>query len=121
MLDDTHINDHAHPISPNHRANGQFADNNRANAVGRPSKVREKEILEAINNAMPPERVTELVEEMIDIARTQKSWRGIAAALTFCANYQLGKPVQRIARDNENVLEELLERLRTNRTAPPTE
>jgi hypothetical protein len=101
-----------HHRSPNHRANGQFAKGNKA-GPGRPSKVREKEVLAAINEAMPPEEITKLIKEMIDLARVQKSWRGMEAALSFCAAYQVGKPVQRIANnDEESPLDNILRKMR---------
>ena len=102
-----------HPSSPHHRANGQFAKGNKA-GPGRPSKVREKEVLAAINEAMPPAEITKLIKEMIAHARAQKSWRGMEAALSFCAAYQVGKPVQRIANNDEeeSPLDNILRKMR---------
>jgi hypothetical protein len=97
MFDDKLLQEVLHPDSPDHRANGKFAKGNQAGkGHGRPPKVREAEVLDAINSAMPKERITELLNEMIDIARLQKSWRGIASALDFCAAYQIGKPIARV-------------------------
>ena len=93
--------DQPHPVSPNHRANGQFAKGNKA-GPGRPPKAREREILDAINEALPKERVTELINKMIELALTpgKESWRGIEAALSLGLAYQVGKPVQRVANDD---------------------
>jgi hypothetical protein len=103
-----------HHSSPNHRANGQFAKGNKA-GPGRPSKVREREILDAINAALPKERVTELINRMIEISLTpgKESWRGIEAALSLGLAYQVGRPTVRIANnDEESPLDNILRKMR---------
>ena len=97
-------------LTPDRNGNGRFQPGNQAGkGHGRPPKVREQEVLDAINSAMPKERITELLNTMIDIARAQKSWRGIASALDFAAAYQIGKPIARIQQGEGGLAQVLAE------------
>ena len=97
-------------LTPDRNGNGRFQPGNQAGkGHGRPPKVREQEVLDAINSAMPKERITELLNTMIDIAMAQKSWRGIASALDFAAAYQIGKPIARIQQGEGGLAQVLAE------------
>lgn len=109
MIDKT-FEEVMHPDSPHHRANGKFAPGNQAGkGHGRPPKQREAEVLHAINAAMPPERITKLLDQMITIATETNSWRGIAQALEFCAAYQIGKPIQRMQQESSGIVDIMAE------------
>lgn len=114
MFTDDMNTDQPHPTNPNRRTNGTFAPGHRG-GPGRPSKVREKEILTAISAALPAERVTELINRMIEISLTpgKESWRGIEAALSLGLAYQVGRPTVRIANnDEESPIDSILRKMR---------
>lgn len=53
-------------------------------------------ILRAVaEDAYTPEQITDLLREMVEMARDAGDWKGIYAALSFILAYTVGKPVQR--------------------------
>jgi hypothetical protein len=64
--------------------------------AGRPAREREKAVLDAIRDAIPPEEIKANLRKALEIAIEQKSARGIIAVLEFAAGYAVGKPVQRV-------------------------
>lgn len=105
-------NVNSHVIMRNER--GRFLPGYTANPLGKPRKAPEHAgFLAAINRTMPPNRVESLLEQAIAISMSTHSWRGIVAVLEFCANYQVGKPIQRsITANATSALTEVLESLR---------
>lgn len=75
---------------------GRFLPGNQVGkGHGRPPKVREQAVLEAINEAVPAEDVAEHIRWMLRTAKAQNSWRGVEAALQLAISYQIGKPIAR--------------------------
>lgn len=75
--------------------------------TGRPKKALELALIAAINEAMPPERITEAIRNAYEFSVKHESPKGIMAVLEFVVSYQLGKPVQRMITQRSTV-EELL-------------
>lgn len=121
MKNEIDIVDHPHPISPNHTAAGKFAPGNRANVAGRPTRERELAVLSAISAALPPDKLQKALEDAMTWAYEYKSPKMVLALAQFAVGYMVGKPVVRTSKDGENVLEELLDRLRATRNATPAE
>jgi hypothetical protein len=74
---------------------------------GRKPKQTEKAYLEAVKDAVPPERISQLIADALDIAQRQNSWRGIVEVLQVALQYGAGKPTQRVVQTDGN-LEQLL-------------
>lgn len=111
MFDDKALTTVLHPDDPNRQTNGQFAQGNRA-SPGRPPKQVEKAILAAVNEVSTPEKIKDALEQMYALAKEYRSWKAYQAALTLSLSYQIGRPVTRIAEENNDALEHFLQRLR---------
>jgi hypothetical protein len=75
---------------------------------GRPKQVDNRQYIEALKAGFPPDRIVELMELAIELARETKSWRGVVAAAQFAADYSLGKPVKRVESTGDSSLADLL-------------
>jgi len=75
------------------------------NPAGRPKKAREEAYLSVVREKLSPERLGEVLEELLN----DKSWRARMAAVELSLAYTLGKPVQRTESSNANVIEEALQ------------
>lgn len=62
---------------------------------GRPKRINVQEMLEAIADDFPPERVISIINKALEIAIKQQDWKGVHAVATTVLHYQIGKPVQR--------------------------
>lgn len=51
-----------------------------------------KRYLQHINEAVPPEKIPELLHEAIALAKATKSWKGIMDVVRFVVEYQVGMP-----------------------------
>ena len=87
--------------------NGQFVPGHRQPGPGRPKREREEAVLNAITEALTPERIREAIETALDLAIEQKSPRGIVAVLELCSGYAVGKPVQRVQQSSGGLAEVL--------------
>lgn len=87
---------------------------------GRPKKAQELAILDNIKADWPPERVTEALNEAMQMARDTRSWRGILSVLELVLSYGIGRPTQTIVTSNGN-LEMLLAALADDEPATPAD
>lgn len=78
-------------------ASGKFVKGNKVRPYNPTAKRKDYyPILKAVaEDAYTPEQLTDLVHEMVEIARAAGDWKGIYAALSFILAYTVGKPVQR--------------------------
>lgn len=78
-------------------SDGKFKKGNKVRPYTPSGKKKDySPILRAVaENAYTPEQITDLVHEMVDIAREAGDWKGIYAAVSFILAYSVGKPVQR--------------------------
>lgn len=76
---------------------GKFYKGNALKPVnpGRPKRINVQEMLEAIAEDFPPERVISIVNKALEIAIKQQDWKGVHAVALLVLHYQIGKPVQR--------------------------
>lgn len=88
---------------------------------GRPKAVDNRAYVQALAEGMPPERVMELINDAIAIAKETNSWRGVVAALEFSTNYTLGKPKQRIESTGAVSIGEMLAGLDIEKPLLPSE
>lgn len=88
---------------------GKFAPGNHSG--GRKPKAVEKAYLDAVKNALPPDKIESLLDEALTLARDTRSWRGIVEVLQLAMAYGAGKPTQRIVQSDGN-LDKLLDALR---------
>lgn len=79
--------------------------------TGRPPRAREVAALEAVNAAMPPERITKLIEDTLGWIEQHKSVNGALKLLQLTLAYQLGEPVKRVVSTRMKV-EDLLNQVR---------
>lgn len=68
----------------------------KVNKGGRPKKVVELAALDAVNRAMPPEKIQEVIEKTWGWCEEHKSVNGAIKLLTLTLSYQLGQPVKRV-------------------------
>ena len=61
----------------------------------RKSKERRDALLDALDEALPPEKCREIIEEAIKIAMNTKSAKALLEILKFKYSYVIGTPVQR--------------------------
>lgn len=84
---------------------GKFAPGNRSG--GRKPKAVERAYLDAVRDALPPEQISDLLIEALNMARETKSWRGMAEVIGIALAYGAGKPTQKTVTTDGN-LEQLL-------------
>lgn len=89
--------------SPSHLANGSFAPGNKLG--GRKPKALEHAYLDAMRNALPPERIESLLEDALALAQSSRSWRGIVEVVTLAMAYGAGKPVSKTVHTDGNLAE----------------
>ena len=85
---------------------------------GRKPKAVEKAYLDAMQAAMPPERIEQLLGEALDLARSTRSWRGIVEVIQLAMAYGAGKPVSKTVHTDGN-LEQLLAALSDDKPLLP--
>ena len=74
------------------------------NPAGRPKKAREEAYLSVVREKLSPERLGEVLEELLN----DKSWRARMAAVELSLAYTLGKPVHRTESANTDVIDEAM-------------
>lgn len=94
----------------------KFAPGNKSG--GRKTKALEHAYLDAMRNALPPERIEELLERALDLAESSRSWRGIVEVITLAMSYGAGKPVSKTVHTDGN-LAELLAALQDDKPLLP--
>lgn len=60
---------------------------------GRPTRKREELIVNAIKNLWTEEEIQTYLQEAMDLAKSQRSTRGMMQVLRFVTEYTAGKPV----------------------------
>lgn len=104
----------------NRDANGRFLPgNSAATGYGRPPKRQELATLDAIRTSFPPERVTALLEEALDLARKTNSARGILAVTETILAYGVGKPATMPDEDSGDLGTYILGLLQPKPAEPP--
>ena len=86
------------------------------NPKGRPTRQFEKDVLDSLRRALPPEKLEFWIERALELANSQQSARGIIAVLSFAYEYSIGRPVQQMSVDTGKT--ELLEQLLRNDGEP---
>ena len=99
------------------QADGKFLPGHSI-AGGRKPKAVEKAYLDAMQAAMPPEKIEQLLGEALDLARSTRSWRGIVEVITLAMSYGAGKPVSKTVHTDGN-LAELLAALQDDKPLLP--
>lgn len=102
-----------HPPKPNGKERdekGLFLPGNRANPLGRPKRADERAIIAAMDKALPPDKLSQAIQDALDWAYEYKSWKAILAISQFVVAYQIGQPVQRSV-SASGKLENILSRL----------
>lgn len=102
--------DQAHPTSPHHTANGKFAPGNVLG--GRAKRSDEKAIIAAMDAALPPEKIQQVLTDALAWAYEYKSPKVILSIVQFVVAYKIGQPVQRSV-SASGKLETILNRLST--------
>ena len=102
--------DQTHPTSPHHRANGKFAPGNVLG--GRGKRSDERAILAALDAALPPEKIQQVLTDALAWAYEYKSPKVILSIVQFVVAYQIGQPIQRSV-SASGKLETILNRLST--------
>lgn len=91
---------------------GHWLPGTSGNPRGRPSKAAELAMLDAINSAFTPEEVTQHLKDAMKLAKEQNSARSIVAVLEFINDRTMGKPIQRVQREDGGLVD-ILEQLRS--------
>ena len=86
---------------------GRFLPGVSGNPHGRPSKERERAVLAAVKDALPPEKIAEVIVALVN---DSTSWRARVAGIELHLHYTLGKPVQR-TQEVSDAFEEILAQL----------
>lgn len=102
---------------PGRTADGKFLPGHSI-AGGRKPKAVERAYLDAMQAAMPPERIEQLLGEALELARSTRSWRGIVEVITLAMAYGAGKPVSKTVHTDGN-LAELLAALQDDKPLLP--
>ena len=102
---------------PGRTADGKFLPGHSI-AGGRKPKAVERAYLDAMQAAMPPERIEQLLGEALELARSTRSWRGIVEVITLAMAYGAGKPVSKTVHTDGN-LAELLAALQEDKPLLP--
>ena len=74
---------------------GTFKKGEWKGGPGRPKKAQAEAMLDAINAAMPPDKVRSIMAKALSLAEEQNSARSLLKVLEFAAGYLIGTPVQR--------------------------
>ena len=74
---------------------GTFKKGEWPGGPGRPKKAQAEAMLDAINAAMPPDKVRSIMAKALSLAEEQNSARSLLKVLEFAAGYLIGTPVQR--------------------------
>ena len=99
------------------QADGKFLPGHSI-AGGRKPKAVEKAYLDAMQAAMPPEKIEQLLGEALELARSTRSWRGIVEVIQLAMSYGAGKPVSKTVHTDGN-LAELLAALQDDKPLLP--
>ena len=89
---------------------GLFLPGNAANPLGRPKRADERAIIAAMDRALPPDKLSEALQDALGWAYEYKSPKLILAIAQFVVSYQIGQPVQRSV-SASGKLETILNRL----------
>ena len=81
-----------------------------ANPLGRPKRADERAIIAAMDKALPPDKLSQAIEDALTWAYEYKSWKAVLAISQFVVSYQIGQPVQRSV-SASGKLETILNRL----------
>lgn len=81
-----------------------------ANPLGRPKRADERAIIAAMDKALPPDKLSEALQDALTWAYEYKSPKLILAIAQFVVAYQIGQPVQRSV-SASGKLESILSRL----------
>lgn len=76
--------------------NGRLLPGASLNPGGRIKKAPDKAIMQAIDDAMPPEAITELIVDAMGWCRQHRSVKGAVSLLQLVLGYKLGTPVKRV-------------------------
>lgn len=106
----SHTPNRQSPGGITHLPNGKFAPANAANPLGRPKRADERAIIAAMDKALPPDKLSQAIQDALDWAYEYKSWKAILAISQFVVAYQIGQPVQRSV-SASGKLESILSRL----------
>ena len=101
------------PHNPNGKGRdekGLFLPGNAANPLGRPKRADERAIIAAMDKALPPDKLSQAIEDALTWAYEYKSWKAVLAISQFVVSYQIGQPVQRSV-SASGKLETILNRL----------
>ena len=98
-----------HPADPRRNGAGQFVKGN-PGGPGRKKRSDERAILAAIDAALPPEKVQQVLTDALAWAYEYKSPKAILSIVQFVVAYQIGQPVQRSV-SASGKLENILDRL----------
>jgi len=80
------------------------------NPLGRAKRADERAIIAAMDKALPPDKLSQAIQDALDWAYEYKSWKAILAISQFVVAYQIGQPVQRSV-SASGKLESILSRL----------
>ena len=73
------------------------------------SVKRQFEVIFTLERAFPAADLTALYEEALELARAQKSWKGVLAVAESINDRLVGKPIQMIQRTNSSLADLLAE------------
>ena len=101
--------DQPHPADPQRNGAGQFVKGNSA-SPGRKKRSEEHALLAAIDAALPPEKIQQVLTDALAWAYEYKSPKAILSIVQFVVAYQIGQPVQRSV-SASGKLENILDRI----------
>lgn len=73
------------------------------------SVKRQFEVIMSLERAFSATDLVSLYEEALDLARAQKSWKGVLAVAESVNDRLVGKPIQMIQRTNSSLADLLME------------
>jgi hypothetical protein len=89
---------------------GRLLPGHPGNPLGRPKRADERAIIAAMDKALPPDKLSEALQDALTWAYEYKSPKLILAIAQFVVAYQIGQPVQRSV-SASGKLENILSRL----------
>lgn len=98
-------------MRPDRDERGYFLPGHGVKSPGRPKRESELAMLNAITSTFTPDEVTKLLKDALDIAKEQKSARGMVAILEFIADRTLGKPTIRVEHGDTNAIDDAIDAL----------